>query len=88
MGDLSRVTLVLPKDLWEKVKQVSPAGQRSRLVAEALEAELKRRSRLQQMKELKHFQAYMRGKYGLLPSSAPEIDSLRQERDDEISGMH
>jgi hypothetical protein len=88
MGELSRVTLVLPKPLWDKVKRLVPAGQRSRLVADALEIELRRRQRVEQVEEVKRFQAYMRGKYGQLPSSAPDIETVRQERDDEISRLH
>ncbi len=85
MSEFSRVTLVLPKELWEKVKQLAPAGQRSRWVAGVLEAELRRQERLDQLEELKCFQSYMREKYGLLPSSADEIEAMRWERDDEIS---
>jgi metal-responsive CopG/Arc/MetJ family transcriptional regulator len=88
VSELSRVTLVLPKHLWEKVKQLVPAGQRSRLVADALEVELRRRQRLEQVDELKRFHSYMREKYGQFPSSAPDIEAMRQERDDEISGLH
>ncbi len=87
MSELSRVTVVLPRKLWEKVKRMVPAGQRSRLVADALETELKRRRRSEQVEELKRFQSYMREKYGQLPSSAPEIEATRQERDDEIAGL-
>lgn len=88
MSELTRVTVVLPKRLWEKVQHLIPAGQRSRLVADALESELRRRQRLEQVEELQQFQKYMREKYGELPSSVSVIEAMRQERDDEISGMH
>ncbi len=85
MNEFSRVTLILPKNLWEKVKQITTAGQRSRWVAGVLEAELRRQRRLDQLEVLKCFQSYMRDKYGLLPSGSAEIEAMRQERDDEIS---
>ena len=40
MGDTARVTISLPKELWEDIKNAVPAGQRSRLVAQALETEI------------------------------------------------
>ncbi len=87
MGQTSRVTLVFPKELWEEVKRIVPAGKRSRLVAEALEAEIRRRKRVEQLNNLQRFQEYMRGKYGELPSSAEDIEKMRQERDHELAGL-
>jgi hypothetical protein len=81
MAQYARVTVALPKDLWEKVKRSVPAGQRSRLVAEALQAELRRRQNLAQMSELRHFHESMQAKYGTLPSSSEEIDAMRTERE-------
>lgn len=77
---VTRVTIALPKKLWEDVKHTVPAGQRSGLVAEALENELRRRQRQNQLQQLRQFQETMRAKYGELPSSAGEIDEMRQER--------
>jgi metal-responsive CopG/Arc/MetJ family transcriptional regulator len=82
MAQYSRVTVALPKDLWEKVKQSVPAGQRSRLMAQALQAELRRRQNLAQMDELRQFHEQMQAKYGTLPSSAEDIEAMRAERED------
>ena len=87
MSEYLRVTVVLPKRLWENVKRVAPARQRSRLVKEALEAELRRRGRLEQLDQLAQFQDYMRQKYGELPASAEDIQMIREERDHEIAGL-
>ncbi len=83
MKDVERVTLVLPKTLWEDVKRLIPSGQRSRVVAEALETEIRRRRRLEQIAQVRSLQEDLRQKYGLLPDSATEIEALRKEREDE-----
>lgn len=88
MSELSRVTLTIPKKLWQDVKRLAPAGQRSRLVTEALEAEIRRRKRLENLEQLRQLQETMRQKYGELPSSADEIAQIRQERDDYLAGLH
>jgi len=59
MSDVARVTLVLPKGLWEEVKRMVPSGQRSRLVAEVLEAEVRRRKRWEQLERVRQFQDYL-----------------------------
>ena len=87
MSENLRVTLVLPKRLWEQVKQLSPARQRSRLVAEALEAEIRRRERLLQVEQLTQFQDYMQQKYGELPGSAEDIQKMREERDNDLASL-
>ncbi len=87
MGDTTRVTVVLPVALWEEVKEMVPAGQRSRLVAEALEAEIRRRKRLEQLERLRRFQDYLLEKYGEMPSSVEDIRQMREERDAEITGL-
>ncbi len=87
MRDTTRVTVVLPVALWEEVKEMVPAGQRSRLVAEALEAEIRRRKRLEQLERLRRFQDYLLEKYGEMPSSVEDIRQMREERDAEITGL-
>jgi len=87
MRHVTRVTIVLPHDLWEAVKRTVPAGKRSRLVAGALESELRRRQRTEQVWQLRQFQNQMRMKYGEAPTSAEEIAIMRQERDDERDGL-
>jgi len=87
MSEHLRVTLVLPKKLWESVKRMAPARQRSRLVADALEAEVKRRRRIEELEKIAQFQAYMYQKYGELPGSAADIQAMREERDHEITGL-
>jgi metal-responsive CopG/Arc/MetJ family transcriptional regulator len=83
MGLVTRVTIALPKALWETVKQSVPAGQRSGLVAVALENELRRRKRSSQLDQLRQFQDTMRKKYGELPASADDIQEMRLEQDHE-----
>jgi metal-responsive CopG/Arc/MetJ family transcriptional regulator len=87
MHEVIRVTIALPSNLWEAVKRSVPAGKRSRLVAEALKSELRRRQQIEQVKELHQFQDHMRRKYGEVPASAEEIAKMRQERDDEHDGL-
>lgn len=82
MESVTKVTVVIPTALWEDVKRLTPAGKRSQLVSEALQAELRRRQRLVQLEQLRQFQDYMRDKYGELPGAAAEIAEMRQERDD------
>ena len=87
MGNTTRVTISLPKELWEDVKNAVPAGQRSRLVASALEAEIRRRKRSEQLMHLKQFHENMVEKYGELPASAADIEKMRQERDNEVENL-
>lgn len=87
MRRVTRVTIALPRELWETVKQAVPVGQRSGLVAAALESELRRRKRLAQVGQLRQYQKSMKQKYGELPISAGDIEQMRQERDDERDGL-
>jgi metal-responsive CopG/Arc/MetJ family transcriptional regulator len=87
MRQVIRVTVALPRDLWESVKHTVPSGQRSSLVVEALESELRRRKRLQQVGQLSQFQNYLLHKYGELPSSADDIERMREENDDERDNL-
>jgi metal-responsive CopG/Arc/MetJ family transcriptional regulator len=88
MADVARVTLILPGRLWEEVKRLVPVGQRSRVVAEALEAELRRRKRLEQLERVRQFQDYLFDKYGEMPSSVADIHQMREERDAQITGLY
>jgi metal-responsive CopG/Arc/MetJ family transcriptional regulator len=83
MRKVTRVTVSLPRELWESVKRAVPAGKRSGLVAAALESEL-RRLRLQQVGQLRQFQKSMLKKYGELPASAADIEQMRSEHDDSV----
>ncbi|OQY17044.1 MAG: hypothetical protein DRJ03_18735 [Chloroflexi bacterium] len=87
MAGVARVTLVLPGNLWEEVKQMVPSGQRSRLVAEALEAEVRRRKRWEQLERVRQFQDYLFEKYGEMDSSVEEINQMREERDAALTGL-
>jgi hypothetical protein len=87
MVNTTRVTLVLPEELWEEVKQMVPSGHRSRLVAEALEAEVRRRKRWEQLERVRQFQDYLFEKYGEMPSSVEEINQMRGDRDAQITGL-
>ncbi len=88
MAATTRVTIVLPNDLWEEAKRLVPSGERSRFVAKALEAEIRKRKRLKQLEEIRKCAAYMREKYGQTPSSIEDIRDMREERDEQISGLH
>jgi len=87
MTHTARVTLVLPGELWEEVKRMVPKGQRSRLVAEVLEAEVRRRKCWQQLERVRQFQDYLFEKYGEMPSSVEDINQMREERDAQITGL-
>ena len=84
MNETERVTLVIPKEIWEQVKRLAPSGQRSHLVAEALEAEIRRRKRQTQVIQLLQFRETMLKKYGESATSAEDIATMRQARDNEI----
>ncbi len=83
-----RVTLVLPKKLWEDAKQLVPSGQRSRLVAEALEAEIRRQRRNAQLGKLRQLHESLQAKYGILPAGAADIEAMREERNHDSSNLH
>ena len=84
---MARVTLVVPNQLWENVKRLVPAGRRSQLVTEALEAEVSRRQQQELLESIREFQDYLFRKYGESPSGADDINKLREERDAEIAGL-
>lgn len=88
MQQFTRVTIALPRDLWESIKNTVPAGKRSGLVAQALENELRRRKRKEQFESLQQHQKIMFDKYGQLPASAADIEQMRQERSHEQSSLH
>lgn len=48
---MQRVSIVFPSDLWEKVKALVPAGQRSKLIVEATRRELRRLELLAALEE-------------------------------------
>ena len=88
MQQVTRVTIALPRDLWENIKNTVPAGKRSGLVAQALENELRRRKRMEQFESLRKHQKTLFDKYGELPESAKEMEQMRQEHDDEQSSLY
>ena len=85
--DMARVTLVVPNQLWENVKRLVPAGRRSQLVTEALEAEVNRRQQQAALENIRQFQDYLFNKYGEMPSCVDDINLMREERDAEIAGL-
>ncbi len=88
MADTTRVTLVFPAKLWKEAKRLIPPRQRSRVVAEALEAEIRRRKQMEQLERIRKFQAYLFEKYGEMPDSVEEIRQMREERDAHLTGLH
>jgi hypothetical protein len=88
MRQVTRIIFTLPLDLWEAVKRTIPTGRRSRFLAEALERELHRRKRMQQLGQLREFQKGMFQKYGELPSSADDIQLTRKISDDNRDSLY
>ena len=80
-----RVTLVFPKESWKEIKQIVPSGDRSRFIVEATKREIRRRQRLESIKQLQSIQKELREKYGEMPHCAEEIKNMREERDAEIT---
>jgi hypothetical protein len=87
MANTIRVTLVFPKESWEKVKQLVPSGDRSGFVVEATKREIRRRQRLESIKQLQAIQKELKEKYGEMPNCVEEIRDMREERDAEITGL-
>jgi len=87
MADTVRVSLVFPRQLWEEVKRIIPAGERSRVISEATEREIRRRKRLESVERLRALQEEFRQKYGEMPSCVEDIRRMREERDAEIAGL-
>ncbi len=87
MADKVRVTLVFPKESWEEVKRLVPSGDRSGFVVEATKREIRRRHRLESIKQLQAIQEELREKYGEMPACVEEIRDMREERDAEITGL-
>lgn len=86
-SDVTRVTLTLPARLWEDVKRLAPAGKRAQLVAQALEAEVGRRERLEAFERAREYGDALLAKYGALPSCVDDINQMREERDAEVTGL-
>jgi hypothetical protein len=87
MTDTIRVTLVFPKESWEEVKRLVPSGDRSGFVVEATKREIRRRQRIDSIKQLQTIQKELKKKYGEMPRSVEEIRDMREERDAEITGL-
>ncbi|HOC22108.1 MAG: hypothetical protein GYA30_07105 [Chloroflexi bacterium] len=84
MTETTRVTLVLPTALWEELKRLAPPGERSRFAAEALEAEIRRQRRREQLLQIQQLQKTLFEKYGEMPAGAEELHQLREERDAQL----
>ena len=87
MTNTIRVTLVFPKESWEEVKRIVPSGDRSGFVVEATKREIRRRQRLDSIKQLQAIQTELREKYGEMPHCTEDIQDMREERDAEITGL-
>lgn len=88
MNDTVRVSLVFPRALWEEVRRLIPPGERSRVIAQATEREIRLRQRMESVERIRLLQQELRAKYGQLPDSAEEIRRMREERDAELTGLH
>jgi len=87
MGDTVRVTLVFPRALWEEIQRYIPPGERSRVIAQAAERELRRRRRQASVERLRALQQELQASYGLLPDSSEDIRRMREERDAELADL-
>jgi hypothetical protein len=87
MNDTVRVTLVFPRTLWEEIRRLIPPGERSRVIAQAAEREIRLRQRMESVERLRAFQQELRAKYGQLPDSSEDIRRMREERDAELTGV-
>ena len=87
MSNTVRVSLVFPRGLWEEVKQLIPSGERSRVIAEATEREIRRRQRLEALERVRALGDELERKYGEMPSCVEDIRQMREERDAEITGL-
>jgi len=85
MSEFVSVTFILPRALWTRVKRFISSEARSRIIIQAFEDELQRRS-MASLDQLSTFRQELRAKYGQLPDSAEDIRQMREERDAEISG--
>lgn len=84
---MTRVTVVIPGQLWEGVKRLVPAGQRSQLVTEALQTEVRRRDARAAFERARRIGDELVAKYGENPNSVDEIAQMREERDAELTGL-
>lgn len=84
---MTRVTLVVPGQLWEDVKRLVPAGRRSQLVTEALQTEVRRRDARAAFERARRIGDELAAKYGEVPSCVDEIAEMREERDAELTGL-
>jgi hypothetical protein len=57
------------------------------LVAEALEAEVKRHQQQSHLESIRQFQDYLFQKYGEMPSCVDDITQMREERDAELTSL-
>ncbi|MFN3763212.1 MAG: hypothetical protein ACK4WK_08445 [Anaerolineae bacterium] len=64
MNDTVRISLVFPRALWEEVRRSIPPGERSRVISQATEREIRRRQRMARMERLRFLQQEFRAKYG------------------------
>lgn len=87
MAKTVRVSLVFPSELWEEIKEVIPAGERSRVIAEATEREIEKRRRQRAFEQVCSLGDELKLRYGEMPSCVEEIRQMRDERDADISGL-
>lgn len=87
MNNTVRVSLVFPRDLWEEVKRLIPSGERSRVIAAAIEREIRKRQEREALERARALGDALKRKYGEMPSSVEEIRQMREERDAGITGL-
>lgn len=75
------------QSFWEEIRRLIPPGERSRVIAQAAEREIRLRQRMESVERLRSLQQELRAKYGQLPDSSEEIRWMREERDAEIAGV-
>ncbi len=87
MGDRIRVSLVFPRELWEEVRQTIPAGERSRIIAEAMAREVQKWQQLRLLEQIRDLQDEFRERYGEMPSAVKDLRALREEEKDDDAGL-
>lgn len=69
--------LVFPHDLWEEIKRLIPSGERSRVITEAAEREIRRRQKLEALERVPALGSALRQKYGEMPGCVEDIRHIR-----------
>lgn len=87
VADSVRVSLVFPAELWEDVKAVIPAGERSRVIAQATEREVEKRRKQHAFEQVLALGDELKRRHGEMPSCVEDIRQMREDRDADVAGL-